>query len=568
MIEAATGAGKSHIISAVAETIHRISNGKRVLCLAPSAELVVQNYEKYIATGSPASIFSASAGRKELRYPVVFGTPMTVRNRIAKFGNEFAMVIVDECHGITPTVQGIIEKIKETNHNLRVVGMTATPYRLGTGYIFRQWPNGNPVSEHETINPYFDACVYQIRAPELIEQKFLTPPTIGAIHADTYRTMDMELNAQGKFSAEDIDRAYHGHGRKTSAIIADVIAQAQNRQGVLIFAATIQHAQECLASLPEELSAIVTGETPQKDRADILTRFKAREIKYLVNVAVLTTGFDATHVDVVALLRATESVGLMQQIVGRGLRISEGKTDCILLDYAENFERHCPDGDIFSPTIKLSKKSDETFFDVKCPECKKMNIFRARPNPENYTIDASGYFCDLDNVPISTEWGAMPGHFGRRCQAIHNVRGEMRQCEYRWTSKGCPHCEHENDIAARYCEECKGEIVDPNEKLRIAYREMKKDPYAKQTDMVVSWAVVPTISKAGRDMYRIDVTTPYRSFAFWLHKNPTWAKAIREFQMYQALDGQQPGTITYAKDRESGFYRVYGYNRKADEIPA
>ena len=113
MIEAATGAGKSHIISAVAETIYRISNGKRVLCLAPSAELVVQNYEKYIATGSPASIFSASAGRKELRYPVVFGTPMTVRNRIAKFGNEFAMVIVDECHGITPTVQGIIEKIKE-----------------------------------------------------------------------------------------------------------------------------------------------------------------------------------------------------------------------------------------------------------------------------------------------------------------------------------------------------------------------------------------------------------------------------------------------------------------------
>ena len=107
-IEAATGAGKSHIIAALAETVNRISNGKHVLCLAPSAELVIQNSEKYEATGNKFSIFSASAGSKSLRHPVVFGTPLTVANRIRKFGSQFAMVIIDECHGMTPTIKKLL----------------------------------------------------------------------------------------------------------------------------------------------------------------------------------------------------------------------------------------------------------------------------------------------------------------------------------------------------------------------------------------------------------------------------------------------------------------------------
>lgn len=80
----------------------------------------------------------------------------------------------------------------------------------------------------------------------------------------------------------------------------------------------------------------MTGATPGPERERLIAAFKARELKYLVNVAVLTTGFDAPHVDVIAILRPTESVGLYQQIVGRGLRLSPGKTDCLILDYAGN----------------------------------------------------------------------------------------------------------------------------------------------------------------------------------------------------------------------------------------
>ena len=102
----------------------------------------------------------------------------------------------------------------------------------------------------------------------------------------------------------------------------------------MLFAATVRHAEEVMASLPPDLSAMITGDTPKGERASIIARFKARRIKYLVNVAVLTTGFDAPHVDVIAILRKTESVGLLQQIIGRGLRLHDDKRDCLVLDYA------------------------------------------------------------------------------------------------------------------------------------------------------------------------------------------------------------------------------------------
>ena len=130
----------------------------------------------------------------------------------------------------------------------------------------------------------------------------------------------------------------------------------------MLFAATVQHAKEVLDSLPPSLSAIHHGrKSPKADRDRIIEQFKAQKIKYLVNVDVLTTGFDADHVDVIALLRATESVSLLQQIIGRGLRIRHGKDDCLVLDYAQkNIDRHCPDGDVFNPTIKTKSAGGES----------------------------------------------------------------------------------------------------------------------------------------------------------------------------------------------------------------
>lgn len=355
LIEAATGAGKSHIIAALAETIHN-ATGKRVLCLAPSAELVVQNREKYLATGNKASMFSASAGGKELRHKVVFGSPLTVKNRISRFKQGYAAVIVDEAHGLTPTLIGIIESMREGNPNLRVIGTTATPYRMNSGYIFRIWPDGKSNDDRTTRDPYFVKLVDRITAPELIEMGFLTPPAIGKAGAEGYDTSGMKVNSRGQFDKADVDKAYHGKGRLTSQIVADVVTQCQHRKGVMFFAATIQHAEEVMESLPPELSALVTGTTSKRERDSVLRKFKARRVKYLVNVAVLTTGFDAPHVDCIAILRKTESAGLFTQIIGRGLRLDDDKPDCLILDYTSNIDDHFPDGDVFEPKIEAKGK--------------------------------------------------------------------------------------------------------------------------------------------------------------------------------------------------------------------
>lgn len=571
VIEAATGAGKSHIVAAIANTVHTMT-GKRVLCLAPSKELVEQNHEKYILTGNRASIFSASAGRKCTRHHVVFGSPLTVKNSINRFKNEFCMVVIDECHGITPTIQSIIKSMREQNDKLRVVGLSATPWRLNTGYIYRIDEHGKPNGDDTCIDPYFTAKVFTITARELIDQGFLTPPVIGSINESGYETAGMKLNKMGKFSAADVDRAYHGHGRKTSRIIADIIAKSVDRKGVMIYAATVRHAQECFESMPKELSAIVTGETPKKEREKSVRDFKARRLKYLVNVGVFTTGFDASHVDVIAILRATESVGLLHQIIGRGLRIDPGKTECLVLDYAENIARHCPDGDIFDPKIEAIKKSEDSeTVKAECESCGVVNEFTGRPNPDGFGIDENGYFVDILGSRIETDYGFMPAHYGRRCNGLKlQKNGEHDRCTYRWTYKECPECQADNDIAARYCHECHAEIVDPNEKLVSDFVRFKKDPTITQCDRVLSWRVRETLSKAGNACVVIDWVTEYRNFSAWYQKDSQNGFVMHRYEkMLSATNNMQtkPETIMYRKNASTGFYEILGYNTEADEKP-
>jgi DNA repair protein RadD len=569
LIEAATGAGKSHVIAELAKTIHT-ATGKKVLCLAPSAELVTQNREKYIASGHKASMFSASAGAKDLRHPVVFGSPLTVKNRISRFQSGYAAVVIDEAHGLTPTIKGIIDAMREGNPMLRVLGLTATPYRLGSGYIFRQWPDGKTNGDDTCRDPYFPILVDRITAPELIDLGFLTKPVMGSAGAEGYDTANLTANGQGKFDSDAVDRAYHGHGRKTGAIVADVVAQSRDRNGVMFFAATVQHAQEIMASLPPNMSAIVTGDTPKGERKTILSAFKARVKKYLVNVSVLTTGFDAPHVDVIAILRKTESVGLLQQIIGRGLRLDNGKADCLILDYTTNIEDHCPDGDLFAPEVKAGKEGGEGKMKAECPVCQYENRFSTNIKHAEYDKDAHGYCLDLDGNQIKTDYGPLSGHHGRRCMGQEKTGplGTYERCGYRWTSKECPECLEPNDIAARYCCNCKAEIVDPNEKLKMDFKRTKRTPTEMQTDKIISMTVRDGVSQRGNRTVRADFETPWRSFSVWFTPDSHYTRQQGEYAAFcKATELGDPNTITYRKDASTSFYSVFGYNREADIEP-
>lgn len=566
LVEAATGAGKSHIIASVAESIHQAS-GLSVLATAPSAELVEQNRSKYAATGSQSSVFSASLGRKCTRHPVVFGTPKSVANNIERFGSQYAAIVIDEAHGVTPTIRGIVESVRGGNPNVRVIGLTATPYRLGSGYIYATNPDGSPVAAHRTRDPYFTRLVERVPAHELIQQGYLTPPNIGNTDGRHYDTGGLELSRTGQFTASSVSEAFEGRGRLTSQIVADIRRHALGRMGVMIFASTIPHAEEVMASLSPSDSALITGKTGTAERRRIIERFKAGGFKYLVNVDVLTTGFDADHVDLIAILRRTESAGLLQQMIGRGLRLHPAKTDCLVLDYAENLENHCPHGDVFDPDIKAwAAKGEPETIPVLCPECGAENQVAKRDDWEGES-DEYGYAVGSDGERLEP---LLPAHLGRRCQGIEiNAEGRAEQCEYRWASKPCEECGGDNDVAARRCEHCGAEIIDPNEKLRLEYTKMKRDPYSVSTDKVLEWSARKHISAKGNECCRIDWRTEYRRGSFFLleGKDSGALKALGVDCMDNAHRAARPNTITYVKSSKNGFFRLLGINHSEDEAP-
>jgi len=567
LIEAFTAAGKSLIVAELARKIHEFS-GKKVLCLQPSKELCQQNIEKYLATGNQCSIFSASLGSKCIKHNVVYGTPQTVANKLHRFGNQFGAIILDEAHeSLTPTIFNIINTIKECNPNLRIIGLTSTPFKLGLGYIYRVDLNDKPMSLDMAKDPFFYKLVSQISGRYLLENNYITNPIIGQINSDSYDTSGLKLNSFGLFDTKSLDVAFVGQGRKTSLIVSDVVGQSANRNSVMIFGATIKHCEEIIQSLPPYLSAMITGKTKKTDREQIIQDFKSQKIKYLVSVDTLTTGFDCTSVDVIALLRKTESSALLCQIIGRGVRLHDNKSDVLVLDYAENIDMHFPDGDLFNPDIKTTFKGNGGGeLTAKCPECTMENEFSAKKNDLQLNIDENGYFIDLEENRVETEYGPMSAHWGRRCfgQVMNKTIKKFVRCDYRWTFKPCPDCEEPNDITARYCCFCKLELIDPNEKLIADFKQHKKDPTLMQTDKVVSMIASPTISKAGNECLKVDFITEYRAFSMWFtSKMP---RPLNDFNIYTMGGKETPETITYKKVGE--FYRIYAYNEAIDEIPS
>lgn len=581
LIEAATGAGKALLVSELAIWLKGMS-GKKILCTAPSKELVEQNAEKYRIYGYKCSFYSASVGKKSIASDVVFGTPQSILNDIQKFDDKFAAIIIDEAHGVSDSIKKIVASMKEHSPNLRVIGLTATPYRLGDGYIYSINPDGMPVGEGQTRNPFFKKLVYRITAQELISQGYLTPPIADADLAAKYDAESLTLSKSGKFSTKEIEQTFEGKGRLTADIVADVVEKCANRKGVMIFAATIEHANEIMESLPHEQARLITGKSKKSERKRITNDFKSQEFKYLVNVAVLTTGFDAPHVDAIAILRPTESASLLQQIIGRGLRLCEDKLFCLILDYAGNIERHGLEDDLFAPDIKVAGGGSASGkIDVACPDCGCVNEFSVRKGSDLDNIDSEGYQLDLMGDRVMLDDQPLPAHYGRRCFGESRVAGHYVRCSHRWSLKTCPECETENDIAAKYCNGCRHELIDPNEKLEIDYKKMKRNPRVMTTDKVIGWECKEWVTTYGNKTIRIDYTTEYRAFPVWYSPNGSnlpsimlwedlcknvFGKVAPSPELFMLAlkrgHGTMPRTITVRK--EGDFFRVHAHNKEED----
>ncbi|MCS0222902.1 DEAD/DEAH box helicase [Vibrio alginolyticus] len=434
-----TGAGKSLVIAELA----RLAKG-RVLVLAHVKELVEQNHAKYEGYGLKGSIFSAGLGRKETDQQVVFASVQSVVRNLDSFKNQFSLLVIDECHRVpddkNSSYQKVITHLRELNPGIKVLGLTATPYRLGMGWIYQYHTRGQVRTEEPR---FFRDCIFELPIRYLLDENFLTPARMMDAPVLSYDFSQLKPANTGRYKETEMDMVIDKAKRATPQIVEQIMQYAKERQGVMIFAATVRHAQEIHSLLPEGETEIVIGDTPTPERDAIIQAFKNRQIKYLVNVSVLTTGFDAPHVDLIAILRPTESVSLYQQIVGRGLRLSDGKSECLVLDYAGNSY------DLYQPEVGDPKPdSDSEIITIPCPACGFNNNFWGK-------LDSNGFLVE---------------HFGRRCQGYFEDEdtGEREHCGYRFRAKYCGECGADNDIAARICHECDATLVDPDKKLKEA----------------------------------------------------------------------------------------------------
>ncbi|QHJ13219.1 Putative DNA repair helicase RadD [Paraglaciecola mesophila] len=434
-----TGAGKSLVIA----ELSRLAKG-RVICLAHVKELVEQNHAKFLATGSQAGIFSAGLGQKDSNTKTTFSSIQSLSANLDAFHAPASLIIIDECHrvGLEDSAQysKTLAHFRSLNPDVKMLGLTATPYRLGNGWIYQHHYHGYA---RPSAQSFFKKCIFELPLQYMVKNQYLTPP----IHYDAavahYDFSLLTESLDGEQNTDDIalNELIHQHPRVTKAVTEQILQLSQDREGVMIFAATVDHAKEICGYLPEQQTALITGATKIKQRDALITAFKGKKIKYLVNVSVLTTGFDAPHVDVIAILRPTQSISLFQQIVGRGLRLSPGKKDCLVLDYTNNGY------DIFQPEIGEKKPTpDSIAVQIHCPQCDFANAFWGRK-------DAQGHILE---------------HFGRRCQGLIDTPVGETQCTYRFRFKHCPYCNQENDIAARQCQHCNEKLIDPDDILRKA----------------------------------------------------------------------------------------------------
>jgi DNA repair protein RadD len=365
-----TGSGKSHIIAALCKDALQSWPETRILMLTHVKELIAQNAEKMRQhwPNAPLGIYSAGLRQKELGEPITFAGIQSVRTKAKQIGH-VDLVIIDEAHLVSHKDEGgyrtLLAELSAINPNLRIVGLTASPYRLGHGYI--------------TDDPaIFDALIEPVSIEELIHKGYLS--TLRSKLTATKLEVDGVKKRGGEYIEAELQAAVDTTD-KNARVVQEIIKLGTDRQSWLVFCAGVAHAQHIATALQAQgiIAECVTGETPSSERDRILTDFKAGRIRALTNANVLTTGFDAPGIDLVAMLRPTMSPGLYVQMAGRGLRIAPGKTDCLVLDFAGVVEQHGPITAVRAPPKKGDKQGEAP---VKvCDHCQEICALSVRVCP-------------------------------------------------------------------------------------------------------------------------------------------------------------------------------------------
>ncbi len=353
-----TGTGKSIVIANFVRRVFGYWPNQRIMMLTHVKELIEQNAEKLLSVWptAPLGIYSAGLKSRDMILPIVFGGVQSVSKAIKKsveqddgtpphlkhFGWR-DLVIIDECHLLGPNedtmYQYVISELLKINPYLKVIGLTATPYRLKQGMITDEG------------GLFTDVC-YDITGIEafnrLIAEGYLSPliPKRTNVEIDTSGVRMSAGDFNGKQLNEVADEI-------TYDAVKEMVEQGQDRQSWLVFASGVDNAEHVAAMLQSfgvPAAASHSKLKPAENDARIKA-FKSGELRALVNNNKLTTGFDHPPIDLIGMLRPTMSPGLWVQMLGRGTRPSPGtmKENCLVLDFAGNTRRLGPINDPVKP---------------------------------------------------------------------------------------------------------------------------------------------------------------------------------------------------------------------------
>jgi DNA repair protein RadD len=363
IIVAPTGAGKSLILAKLIEDALSYP-GTRILMLTHVRELIEQNAKELlgILPGVDLGFYSASLNQKRLDRQVTFAGIQSIWQRAPDIVPPPDLVLIDEAHLVpkkTSTRYGsFLSELRQCNPQVKIVGLTATPYRLDSGYL------------HKGEGAVFDGIAYDIPLAHLIDEGYLCPIVSKGAKAKIDLS-DVGMRG-GEFIESQLARAA-SVPELVKATAQEIVRLGEDRKSWLVFASGVDHANKLSEALAEHgiASEVVTGTDAKTDRDEKIASFKAGRLRCLINVNVLTAGFNHPATDLVAMVRATASPGLYVQMCGRGTRTAPGKEDCLLLDFGGNVERH---GFIDAVQIKdksqSKKKGDAPV--KQCPECQTM----------------------------------------------------------------------------------------------------------------------------------------------------------------------------------------------------
>lgn len=380
-----TGTGKSHVIASFVKKVMFSYPGQRVMMLTHVRELIGQNAEKMIQhwPNAPLGIYSAGLKRKDYNNPITFAGIQSVAKKVKLF-QRTNLIIVDECHLVpakaNTSYRTFVNGLLQYNSNLKVIGLSATPYRLGTGLI--------------TDGGLFTDICFDVTRPEhfarFIDEGYMVP----LVSRHTKEKMDLEgIHMRGgEFVESELADKFGQDYNLSHNALTEAATLAHDRKKWLVFATSLEHVELCHQILSQMgiTSAYVHSKMGDKfgGRDKVLADFKAGRYRALINRDILTTGFDEPGIDCIVMLRPTQSPGLWVQMLGRGTRpvyakgydvssrddrraaIAAGsKRNCLVLDFAKNIERLGPVDDPVIPKVR-GKGRGESATPVKiCEVC-------------------------------------------------------------------------------------------------------------------------------------------------------------------------------------------------------